>query len=67
VTVLDGRDAVLAGSDCLLIMADWDDFAAADLGAIRTRMRRPVVIDSVAILESRRGEMDGIEYVSMGR
>jgi hypothetical protein len=48
-------------------MADWDDFAAADLGAIRTRMRRPVVIDSVAILESRRGEMDGIEYVSMGR
>jgi UDPglucose 6-dehydrogenase len=67
VTVLEGRDAVLADSDCLLIMADWDDFAAADLSAIRTRMRRPVVIDSVAILESRRGEMDGIEYVSMGR
>jgi UDPglucose 6-dehydrogenase len=67
VSVVGSRDAVLAGSDALLIMADWDEFAVADLAAIRQEMRRPVIIDSVAVLDARRGEMDGIEYVAMGR
>jgi UDPglucose 6-dehydrogenase len=66
VAVLGSRDAVLSDSDCLLIMADWDDFADADLMAIRQQMRRPVVIDSVAVLQSRRDEMQGIDYVAMG-
>jgi UDPglucose 6-dehydrogenase len=66
--VVDDGRAVLDGADCLLIMADWDEFAAADLQAIRQRMRRPLVIDCVGVLDARRGEMDldGIEYVSMG-
>ena len=38
-TVVRSRDAALDDADCLLIMADWDQFAEADLDAIRTRMR----------------------------
>jgi UDPglucose 6-dehydrogenase len=64
--VEDGRTA-LDGADCLLIMADWDEFAQADLDAVRQAMRRPVVIDCVGVLESRRADMQGIEYLSMGR
>jgi hypothetical protein len=30
-------------------------------------MRRPLVIDCVGVLDARRAEMEGIEYVSMGR
>jgi UDPglucose 6-dehydrogenase len=65
-TVTRSRDAALDDADCLLIMADWDDFAQADLDAIRTRMRRPLVIDSVGVLQGRRAELLGVEYVVMG-
>jgi UDPglucose 6-dehydrogenase len=65
-TVTRSRDAALDDADCLLIMADWDDFAQADVDAIRTRMRRPLVIDSVGVLQGRRAELSGIEYVVMG-
>jgi UDPglucose 6-dehydrogenase len=66
-TVTRSRDAALDDADCLLIMADWDQFAQADLDAIRTRMRRPLVIDTVGALQGRRSELSGVEYVSMGR
>lgn len=66
-SIVRTRDEALTGSDCLLIMADWEHFADADLETIRRRMRRPVVIDCVGALEGRRREMEGIEYVSMGR
>jgi UDPglucose 6-dehydrogenase len=65
-TVTRSRDAALDDADCLLIMADWDQFAQADLDAIRTRMRRPLVIDTVGILQGRRAELGGVEYVGMG-
>jgi UDPglucose 6-dehydrogenase len=65
-TVTRSRDAALDDADCLLIMADWDQFAQADLDAIRTRMRRPLVIDTVGVLQNRRAELGGVEYVSMG-
>ena len=68
VEVAEARDDVLDEADCLLIMADWDHFGAADVGAIRARMRRPLVIDSVGVLGSRRRELAeaGVEYVGMG-
>jgi UDPglucose 6-dehydrogenase len=65
--IVASREAVLPGADALLVMADWDDFAAADLDALRRAMRRPLVIDCVGVLEPRRHEMAGIEYISMGR
>jgi UDPglucose 6-dehydrogenase len=67
VRVLSSRDSVLDGADGLLILSDWDEFAACDLGPIRTSMRHPVVIDCVGALELRRAELAGIRYVSMGR
>ena len=66
-TVKLSRDAALDDADCLLIMADWDQFSQADLDAIRTRMRRPLVIDTVGVLQNRRAELSGIEYVAMGQ
>ena len=65
--VLSSRDSVLDGADGLLILSDWDEFSACDLGPIRTSMRHPVVIDCVGALELRRAELTGIRYVSMGR
>jgi UDPglucose 6-dehydrogenase len=65
-TLAPSGEAALARADCLLITADWDEFAAVDATAFRA-MRRPLVIDCVGVLEARRHELDGVEYVSMGR
>ena len=67
VTVVSHRDAALAGADCLLIMTDWEEFASIDPLALGRAMRRPLVIDCVGVLEDRRGGLEGIQYVSMGR
>ncbi len=67
VLVVSRRDEAPLGADCLLILTDWDEFAAADPAALRRIMRRPLVIDCAGALEGRRGELDGVEYVSMGR
>jgi UDPglucose 6-dehydrogenase len=64
---LVARDESLEGADCLLILTDWDEFATADAQLLRKAMRRPLIIDCVGILEARRGMLQGIEYVSMGR
>jgi UDPglucose 6-dehydrogenase len=65
-TILDDRDATLAGADCLLVLTDWDDFAAPPRDAFKA-MRRPLVIDCVGVVNPRRAGLDGVEFVTMGR
>jgi len=65
-TVLPDREATLAGADCLLILTDWDEFAATPRDAFKA-MRRPLVIDCVGVVDPRRTDLDGVEYLSMGR
>jgi UDPglucose 6-dehydrogenase len=65
-TVLPDREATLAGADCLLILTDWDEFAATPRDAFKA-MRRPLVIDCVGVVDPRRTDLDGVEYLTMGR
>jgi UDPglucose 6-dehydrogenase len=65
-TVLDSREATLVGADCLLILTDWEEFAAPPRAGFRA-MRRPVVIDCVGVMEGAREDLPGVEYVAMGR
>ena len=59
--------AAAEDADGLLVMTDWDEFAQMDLARLRLAMRHPLVIDCVGVLQRRRTEMDGIEYVAIGR
>ena len=65
--VLDDQYLVLDNADALLVMSDWDQFAEADFDRVRQSMQRPLVIDCVGVLDRRRSEVQGIEYVSMGQ
>ena len=65
--VVGDQYLALDAADGLLVMADWDQFAEADLSRLRQSMRRPLVIDCAGVLERRRPEMEGIDYVSMGQ
>ena len=66
VTVLPAREAVLAGADCLLVLTDWDEFAATPRDAFKA-MRRPLVIDCVGVVDPRRTELGGVELIRMGQ
>src|SRR5262249_30575358 len=59
--------AAANGADGLVVMADWDDFARADFARVRDCMRRPVVIDCAGVVDARRAEQDGLQYVGMGK
>jgi UDPglucose 6-dehydrogenase len=65
--VVSDQYLALDGADGLLVMADWDQFAEADLARMRQSMQRPLVIDCAGVLERRRSEMQGIDYVGMGQ
>ena len=65
--VVDDQYLALDGADALLVMADWDQFAEADLARVRQAMQRPLVIDCAGVLERRGSEMHGLEYVGMGQ
>lgn len=66
VKVVADRDEALSGADCLLILTDWDEFAVPDPGALRA-MRRPLVIDSVGVVDAARADLSGARLVQMGR
>ncbi len=65
--IMSSKESVLEGADGLIIMTDWDAFADCDPEILRASMRRPVVIDCVGVMESSRGRLAGIEYISTGR
>lgn len=66
-SIVASPEETLPGADGLLIMTDWDEFATVDGRILVEKLRRPVVIDCVGVLERRRVPFDGIHYVSMGR
>ena len=65
-TLVDSRDRALVGADCLLILTDWDEFAAPPPEVFHA-MRRPLVIDCVGVMDAHRRELPAVEYVTMGR
>jgi len=66
VKIVDQRDDALVGADCLLVLTDWDEFAAPSSDGFRA-MRHPVVIDGVGVIDPGRADLKAVRYVSMGR
>jgi UDPglucose 6-dehydrogenase len=54
------------GADALLILTDWDDFAVVPAEAVR-RMRTPLVIDCVGVVDRQRSDLRAARHVAMGR
>ena len=62
----DSYDAA-AGSDALLILTEWKEFADLDLSRIRTLLKYPIVIDGRNLYEPERMLNAGFVYYSIGR
>jgi UDPglucose 6-dehydrogenase len=51
-TVVDDAEAACAGSDLVMLLTDWDEFATLDPVALRAAMRRPRLVDARMALDT---------------
>ncbi len=58
---------VCRGSDCLLILTEWDEFKELDFSKVKKLLKRPLVIDGRNIYEPRVLERLGFTYIGVGR
>ena len=62
----DPYDAA-AGCDALLILTEWNEFAALDLHRIRALLKHPIVIDGRNLYQPEQMRSAGLIYYSIGR
>lgn len=58
---------VMQGADALLILTEWNEFRALDLGRTRKLLRKPLIIDLRNIYTPAEMTSAGFEYHSVGR
>ena len=56
-----------SGADALLLLTDWDEFAALDLDRLREQLRYPIVIDGRNLYSPEQMAAHGLHYYSIGR
>lgn len=58
---------VAQGSDALLVITDWPQFKELDFDAIKSKMRKPVLLDARNMLDGDKLAKQGFLYLGMGR
>ncbi len=55
------------GADALLILTEWEEFVALDLGRLRTLLKYPIVLDGRNLYDPAIMAKHGLSYYSVGR
>ena len=58
---------VCRGSDCLLVITEWDEFKELDFTKVKKLLKRPLIIDGRNIYEPKSLEKLGFTYAGIGR
>jgi UDPglucose 6-dehydrogenase len=66
-TVCERRDATLDGADALVVMTEWNEFRSPDFGALRARLRQPVIFDGRNLFDPDYLGQLGFSYYGIGR
>jgi UDPglucose 6-dehydrogenase len=56
-----------AGADALLILTEWDEFAALDLERLYSKLKYPIVVDGRNLYDPQTMTAHGFTYYSVGR
>src|SRR4051794_40081921 len=67
VTCFGDAYAAMDGADALVLITEWNEFRALDLGRVRSLLRRPLVIDLRNIYKPEEMTEAGLVYHSIGR
>jgi UDPglucose 6-dehydrogenase len=62
-----GAYEALEGADACLVLTEWEDFAALDLGRVKKLLRYPIVVDGRNLFQPVLMEAAGLNYYSVGR
>jgi UDPglucose 6-dehydrogenase len=62
-----GAYEALEGADACLVLTEWEDFAALDLGRVKKLLRYPIVVDGRNMFQPALMEAAGLNYYSVGR
>ena len=62
-----GAYEALEGADACLVLTEWEDFAALDLGRVKQLLRYPIVVDGRNLFQPALMEAAGLNYYSIGR
>ena len=65
--IVDDQMAALDGADALAIVTEWAQFRSPDFGAIKAKLKQPVVFDGRNIFDPDQVVAAGLTYVSIGR
>jgi UDPglucose 6-dehydrogenase len=57
----------LQGADACLVLTEWEDFAALDLGRVKQLLHYPIVVDGRNLFRPAAMEAAGLNYYSIGR
>ena len=63
----DDAYETMEGADAVVIITEWNEFRALDLGRVKTLMRAPVMIDLRNIYKPSEMAAAGFAYTSVGR
>lgn len=58
---------VCRGSDCLLIVSEWDEFKELDFNRIKRLLKRPLIFDGRNIYDPQKLTKLGFSYIGIGR
>ena len=67
VEYVSGPYDAAAGADALLILTEWEEFAALDLARLRKVLKYPIVIDGRNLYDPAVMAQHGFTYYSVGR
>ena len=67
VAFCDGAYATMEGAAALVILTEWNEFRALDLGRVKSLLERPVMVDLRNIYRPEDMAAAGFEYHSIGR
>jgi UDPglucose 6-dehydrogenase len=63
----DGAIEAVTGADVLVVVTEWNEFRALDLGAARAAMTGDVLVDLRNIFQADVARAAGFKYSSIGR
>jgi len=55
------------GADALLILTEWEEFAALDLKRLKAELKYPIIIDGRNLYDPEIMAAEGFSYYSVGR
>jgi UDPglucose 6-dehydrogenase len=67
VAYAERRYDALDGADALLVLTEWQEYRVLDLDVVKSRLKRPVIVDARNLFDPEKMRAAGFTYASIGR